>query len=189
MPPYIATTFVAPSPEAETLGGAALSLTGNVRAEDIKLILQKHGLEAIEADKWYPMQLTLDIMKDIVESRENVLEDLVAVGIKTVETAPVAPEVNSIESALSFMNQTVKLISRHIPDDYGVPIQIVDEGHILVTNNMPYPFQLVYGYVWGLVNRFKSPDQIFSIRVLPEEAGKPVVISVKWGFPDELEED
>jgi hypothetical protein len=54
---------------------------------------------------------------------------------------------------------------------------------------MPYPFQLVYGYVWGLVNRFKTPDQVFSIRVLPEEAGKPIVISVKWGLPDELDED
>jgi hypothetical protein len=189
MPTYIATLFVAPSPEAETLGASGASLIQNVRAEHIQPILKKHGLESIEVDKWYPMQLTLDIIKDIVESRENVLEDLVAVGVKAVETAPLPSEINSIESALFFIDRAVKLTSRYIPDEFGAPLQILSKQHILVTNNIPYPAELLYGYIWGLVNRFKAPDEIFSIRTQPEESGKPAVISVKWGLPDELEDD
>lgn len=188
MSAYIATLFVAPSSESEVLGTTASSLVQNVRADHIQPILSKHGLEVIEADKWYPMQIVLDVFKDIVESRENVVEDLVAVGIKTVETAPLPPTVNSVESALVFIDQAAKLTSRHVPPEFGAPLRVVEAQHALVTNNIPYPNQLLYGYIWGLVNRVKAPDHIFSIQALPDEPAKPTVFSVRWGLPDELEE-
>src|SRR5258708_2196464 len=186
---YVATLFVAPSANAESIGAAMAGWTENIRAEDIQPILKKHGLETIEPEKWYNMQVLLNVVKDIVESRNNVLEDLTAVGIKTVETMPLSPEVNSIESALNFINQAVRLTSRNIPDEFGVLLKVVTPQHFLVTNNSPFPEANVYGYLWGLVNRFKAPDHIFTIHALPKEQGTPTVFSIKWGLPDELEQD
>ena len=188
MSEYVAVTFVAPSPNAQVLGSAMSSYVQNIRAEELQPVLKKYGLESIEPNQWYPMQLTLDLFRDIVKRGENVNEALVAVGIKTVETVPLPPEINSVETAMGFIQRAVhSQIVRNVPEGYGIPLQFLEKNHILATNNIPYPSSLLYGYLWGLVNRFKAPDQIFSIHPLTAEAGRPTVFSVKWGLPDEVE--
>ncbi len=189
MPTYMPILFVAPSPESETLGGPLLGLIQNIRADEIRPILKKHGLDAIEADKWYPLQSVLNVFRDIIESRENVNEELVAIAVKTVDTAALPPEINSVEGALGFIGQLVKSTNRYVPDDYGIFVDINSPHYALVTNNTPLPETPIFGYLWGLINRFKAPDQIFSVKALPTEPGSPVVFSVRWGLPDELEEN
>jgi hypothetical protein len=189
MSDYVPTPYVAPYPNSESLGASIFSLVENMRAEDIQPILKKHGLESITADQWYPLQSILDALKDIVESKQNVLEDMSAIGIRTGETYPFPPEINSIEAALLAINAGVRATTRGIPEQYGIIIENIGEKHLLIKNNIPFPLETLHGYLWGLASRFKAPDEIFRLEILPEEPGKPTVISLKYGLQEDLEDE
>ena len=192
MSSYLPVPFVSPSPQAEMMGGPVLlALIENMRADEIQPILQKYGLDSIGVHSWYPMQQFLDLFKDIVEKKENVNEELVAIGVAGLDTVItlLSPQLDSVESALLFIDQVTPLQCRNIPIGFGAPAQIVGPKHALLFNNMPFDHRTLYGIAWAMVNRYKLPDETFVIKVLPPEEGKPTTFDIRWGTLEELEED
>lgn len=95
------TKYISSSPNAELLGAALLALVQNINAEEIKPLLARHGLDNIDLMQWYSEQKVLDLLKAIEEGTANVTENLVAIGMKAIETIPFPPEINSIEAFLN----------------------------------------------------------------------------------------
>ena len=185
---YIPIPFVAPSPDSEVLGQLYLAFIQNLRAEEIQPILKKHGMEDMRGDQWYPVQTILDIYKDIIDGRENVNDELVAIGMKGVDTVPFPPEIHDIPSAINYIDQSSKLYSRNIPDDYGFHTIVVGKKHLHVIKNHPHPTASGYGLIWAVVNRFKGADEVFTVNTFPDEVGKPTIFDVRWGLPEEMED-
>src|SRR5260221_11531967 len=98
-PKYASQTYVAPSPDVEVIGEGVLALLRNLHADDIAPFLKQYNLETVEPEKWYPMQLILDIEKAIVEAKINVSETLVAIGVKGMDTVTFV-NVNSLAEAI-----------------------------------------------------------------------------------------
>ncbi|MEP7286552.1 MAG: hypothetical protein ABI947_12375 [Chloroflexota bacterium] len=88
---YVAQPCVASSPEAEVMGTGLLGLIKNLRADDVLPYLQRYGLDSIDADHWYPHQLSLDFQRAIEESHINSTDNLVAIGMAVMEKAPFPP--------------------------------------------------------------------------------------------------
>jgi hypothetical protein len=184
MAKYVAQKFVAPSPEAEVIGSTMLFYLHNLHSEEIAPLLAKHSLSSFDPGRWYPMQRTLDIQRDIYESNENVSERLVAVGIEYVQNLPLPPEVKSVIGALHMFTQAPKSLQRNIPDDFGTTVQVISEKHARVFHNTPYADDALYGTLWGLVNRVKPKNDMFTVRIInnPDPENHPgTCFDIKWG--------
>lgn len=180
MEKYCPEVFIAPSAEAEALGQVLLVFIEMAQDTSLMPVLVENDLTAIEPHRWYPMQNALNVFKALYQDHNSPNYDVVRIGMKAMETCSFPAEVNSIEAALRLVDGVAKAFSRNVPDDFGFPLEVLDEGHILITNNTPVPASGVYGFLWSIINNRKSPEEIFLLRILPGEPGKPAVFEITW---------
>lgn len=185
MAKYIAENFVAGSPDALVIGETMRAFLENVQGEIIKPIMEKYGMSEIEADKWYPHQIWMDILKDIDGSLEGGAQSaFVAIGRKVVEKAAMPPEINSIPIALGALHAIHHLNLKNIPPDEGYVVKQLGEKHYHVYENTPNPSDAIYGFIWGICARFKQADEKFTVKIIdnpnPEET-PGTVFDIVWG--------
>jgi hypothetical protein len=189
MAQYVAQKFIAPSPDAQTIGSSLILYLRNLRSEEIASILAKYGLSSIEPNEWYPMQRALDIQRDIYETNENVSEKMVAVGIQFAQDQSFPPETKTVTDVL--LTRMGDRSSRNVPAGFGRSPCMVSEKHAWVFHNSPYSDDAVYGFLWGLVNRFKPKNDMFVVRIIenPDPENHPgTCFDIKWGATwDEVE--
>jgi len=183
---YIAEPYKAASPDVMVIGQTMQAFLENVQADLIRDILKKQGIEDIDAEKWYPHQLWMDILKSIEESFEGSGSQsaFVAFGRKVVEKAVMPPEMNSIPIVLNALHAIHHMNLQNAPEDEGFIIEEVDDKHYLVYENTPNPTDAIYGYIWGICARFREEGQDFMVEIVPnpkpdEQPG--TVYKVTWG--------
>jgi hypothetical protein len=176
---YIPQVFVAPFPESEASGRPMLVFAEMAEKLPLRAILEANHLVHIEADQWYPMQDALNVFKAIYESGGPNL-DLVATGMKTMESFSLPVEANSIETTLPFFDQLSKVFSRNVPEDFGMPVVFTETGRAVLTNNTPIPYSAVYGFVYNILNTYKASDQTFLLKIISAENDIPTVFEIKW---------
>ncbi len=156
-------TFTAFDPETEVIGQAMLALVECVNKDHILPILRRHGLEHIEPDRWYPQQLWLDVFRDVASNTSSALFDLVAIGIKFVETARFPEGIDSIEEALIAVNDSYQMNHR---GGYAGEMSVVIMGprHVQVIDHTPYADDFTYGVIYALARRFRPEGTYPTIR-------------------------
>jgi hypothetical protein len=81
--------------------------------------------------------------------------------------------------------------SRNVPENFGMSVVSIGHKHLRVFSNSPYPEDSDYGYIWGLVNRFKPKHDVFVVRIIdnPDPENHPgTCFDIKWGpTPDDVE--
>lgn len=175
---YIAKPFIAGTPEAIVLGQVVKAFAENLEAEVIEPLLPKHGLSDIKDEEWYPHQSWMNLLRELSEMPGGNIA-LVAFGKKVVETAVMPPEIDSIPKVLGALHAIHHLNLRNIPEEEGYRIEEVGPKHYLVHHNTPNPLDAIYGFVWGLAQRFRAPGEPFSVRIVDDN--HPGVLEVKWG--------
>jgi hypothetical protein len=181
--PYTAKPFVAGTPEAEVLGQTVLAFAENLRADLIKPLLPKHGLDNIQPDKWYPHQSWMNVLKEIQEMPGSS-EMFVAFGKQVVKSAAMPPEMKTIPDALNALHDIHHMNLRNIPPEEGYVVEQKGPKHYYVYENTPNPSDAIYGFIWGLCARFKQPGESFSVtpRENPNSHQTPgQLFEVKWG--------
>lgn len=176
---YIAKPFVAGTPQAEVLGQVVAAFAENLESETVKPLLPKHGLDNIDPEKWYPHQSWMNVLKELSETPGGS-SALVAFGRKVVETAVMPPEMDSIPKMLHSLQAIHHLNLRNIPADEGYVVEEVSEKLYRVIHNTPNPRDAIYGFLWGLAQRFRAPGEPFTVRMV--ESDHPGgVFEVEWG--------
>lgn len=128
---------------------------------EYEAVLNEYGVEKIEPEGWYPRQIYLDIFKRL-STKPNASTNMVSAGVRIIETIQLPPElqVNSMLEALELLNTVYQLDQRNVPaDDIGYKITQEGPKHLRVIDYSPYPHDVNYGYIYGLVKRF-SPKGI-----------------------------
>ncbi len=184
---YVGVKKYVTSPDAEMFGGALQAFTNNLNAELrrplLDKVLEKYGLDEIDADGWLPTQFALDFYKLLSEEGDEVF-DLVAIGMQFVETAPYPPEVNSIETAMKALNEGYKMSIRNYPPEEGYTVEVLGPNHVRVVDHCPYPHDIMYGYIYGLTKRFRPENAIYRVRrtfideANPDESG--AIYDITW---------
>jgi hypothetical protein len=162
---YVAQEYVASSPEAEVIGDLLLSLIDNLKADEIRPILENYipRHEEMEVNRWYPQQVFLDVYKAIAERKVNAAENLVAIGMKAAEHLPFTPEVQTVEQAVAFFSTITKKTHRNIPDTESLLVVETRPGGIVIVNNTPYPADAVYGMLWAFATRFVPAGMSYTV--------------------------
>jgi hypothetical protein len=173
--------FVA-SPETEVLGASLLALPVCLKADEILPVLAKHGFANIDPDKWYPQQNILQLYRDIVEGRTNVSENMVSIGIKSVDTMPFPQEVNTIEAALQMVISSYTPVHRNIQPGEGGVLMKISDNHYQILLNVPYPDDIFYGYYWGILKKYTPHEMRFRLAMEEPKGGEPgVLFDIRWG--------
>ena len=147
-------------PDTEVSGRAMLALYNCMDKDAVLPIIQKHGLHReFDSESWYPMQLWLDIFRDIlvVQGFQGTL-NLVDIGRRYAETAILPEGVDTLEDAIIAVNDTYQLNHR---GGYAgeLSIVIMGEGQVQVIDHTPYPCDFTYGVLYGLAQCFRTEDK------------------------------
>ncbi len=172
------------APNVEVIGVSALALMQNLKAEEMQPLLDKYHLTRIEPDQWYPFQLHLDVFREIAEGRTNSVENLVAIGMKAAQLAPLAPNIKTFEDLLKNYNMAYRMTFRNQPPEDGFLIAFLGDGHAQITNNSPLPDDMTFGAFWGFSQRLLPPKTRFLIRpikLVPPDSDESTVFDVTWG--------
>jgi hypothetical protein len=147
--------FISFDPSVEVLGQSMLSVVAGMDSSAHPLI-EKYGLDKLDADKWYPLQPILDFYKEISLSRKAML-NLVRTGMKVPEKAVFPPGIDTIEKALLMLDDAYHL--NHRGGEIGhYHARVVRPHHIDIIAETPFPCDLDYGIIVGLARRFKPTD-------------------------------
>ena len=141
--------YVSIHPQAEVIGQAILGIA-RALGDKAQPILERHGLDGVQPDGWYPQQRWLDALREI---DQGDMFDLIAVGKQVAEHVPLPAEVDSVESVLMMIGKTYTHNHRGCPG-YTKP-EILGEKHVRLTVYDPYPNNMVYGVMYGFAARFE----------------------------------
>ncbi|MCA9934090.1 MAG: hypothetical protein KC415_09215 [Anaerolineales bacterium] len=182
---YVAKPYIASSPQAELMGITGQALFKNLHAEDMIELKETYGFEEFIGDQWYSQQMALDFLKDLtIPDKFSTTQNLVALGMSAAALSSQlfsAALMNSIETFLEVLPSLYSLLQRNVPDEEGYWPKKISEGHWIVTNNTPYPGELVFGLHWAWMNSLRKPHDIFAVRpISPDEDGL-YQLEIKWG--------
>lgn len=180
---YIAKPYISGSPDTQILGSVMNIFFENPDAAVGIPLLAEHGLVDIDPEKWYSYQIWLDVLRHLSEVLGSD-EAFISIGRKSVEKAVIPPEVDSIPAMLSLLHDIHDLNVRNLSPGEGYHIEKKGDNHYWEYQNTPNPDELIYGYIWGLVARFKKPNEHFVVRMIPnpdQELHPGTIYEVKWG--------
>jgi hypothetical protein len=169
---------VAAQQEAKVVGQVMQAFIANIRAESIKPVLAKYGLTTIEPDQWYPQSLFADIYNEL--EKEGQGQNIVAIGMKTLDTLEFPEGTDSIMTALQVLPAMYQQIHQGIAADEGWRIEQVSDQHIRVTFNSPYSDYAAYGYLYSIARRFRPQGSDFTVRPQTFATGAPAVFNIEW---------
>lgn len=171
------------APGEDVYGPAITGIFDNVNADELRPMLDRHQISETDLTHWFPLQKLMDFYQDML-SHHNVAENMVAIGIKTIEKIPFPPETDGIFKALRFIEASYALSHRNLRANEGAKVVFSGENQALIIFNAPYPDDIMYGYVWGISKRFLPKGSNFKVRyVQPDEVGvtEPgTLIQVQW---------
>lgn len=149
------------APEAESIGATLIMCFENA-PHIIEPVLKQYGyksIDDIQADRWYPMQIWLDIFKRL---EETDAENLDFIGAKLVENLNDSIDVESLPEAIALLNALFAV--RNFPKNAKYDVLQQGSHHIQVIDNSPYPHDLVYGLIYGILREYR-PDGCYPVLI------------------------
>lgn len=176
--------FFASAPDAQVRGELCLTFLAAITHDEIMPILKQHHFDQFEPHLWYPQQPILDLFRSIAAAPDGP-KNLVAIGVKAVDYAVMPPEMNSIAVGLPLMNIAYHLNHANVAASEGYEINLVKPGRIRIVAQMPYPDDLIYGTLWGIICRLRTPGERFSLNIIenpnrPKDGDSPLELVVEW---------
>lgn len=174
--------YQASTPNAEIIGAALKPYYSAITHNDFKHILEQYDLNEIDPEQWYPQQLTLDVQKRIFQG-EGGSQNLVAIGMKIIDDA-IFPPMNSLEEAVNAFASSYPMNFRNQSADDLIHAEFVDDQTIRVVNGSPHSDDMIYGYIYGLVRRFREENKSFSVEyedISKRDSDEDTVFIVHYG--------
>jgi len=172
-------------PRAETLGVNILAYLDNLRVEQIRSIVERHGLDNVQPTDWIPTQKFLDVLNEMGDL-PDITSALVAVGMGIGEIVPIPFEDARLGDVLTIWNDIYQGLHRNA--DVGqIQSEEQNTNHFKVTFTDVYPDDFSYGIMYGYARRFLPKGTQFTIyydpKVTPRDRGGTLgytVIHTKW---------
>jgi hypothetical protein len=142
----------------EILGQTFDAFNLSISQEEIRphfdAVLKRYGIAEIDPEAWYPLQLMFDSYQEVQDGTGDSLI-LVSVGMKVIEAANLPDEIDSIASGIQLLMDIHHANLRNVPDGDGYANLDVQEGQIQFDDYTRFPHDVIYGYIYGMAQRFR----------------------------------
>lgn len=174
-------------PGTETLGLMLNSWYDNLQGDEVRPIMEKHGMVNLEPHTWYPVQMLLDATNEIAENF-NMTPNFVAIGMKIGEGVPLPPgmENPTLEEVLMIWDNLYQGLHRG-GDVGGIKIEKVSDTYFKTIQSGIYPDDMSYGVLYAYGQRFlprgTSFDVFYDPDVTPRDqggTGEATYINIEW---------
>ncbi len=156
--------------DVEVYGKSAQALVNAMEFLKLKAqrILATHGIESLEAEKWYPLQKVIASFDDIL--KQVGPHTTRAIGRAVPKSAAFPPSINTFESALLSLDQVYRMNHRGKGDigSYRYQAGTGNTGRMMADN--PYPCEFDQGLMEALFDRFQ-PKGSFVLRIEHDPLG------------------
>jgi hypothetical protein len=174
-------------PNLEIPGRAAHHLLESINRDNYLPILEQHGLADINEDSWYRLQDLLNVFNDMNE-RGGTMMDFVSIGMAAGSNSILPPEMRDVPLNKFLPAYAQYYQQLHRNGDAGeIRVETQADNHVVLTIDVPYPDDLMYGLFYSYARRFARPDMHFMVRYDDEltrrdSGGEYTVIHVTWGI-------
>jgi hypothetical protein len=155
--------FIAFDPNVEVLGGSISKLHSSLPTPESRArlteFLKISGIESIDAHAWYKQQILLNAYKLVSELLGPAT--LFLIGKSVPEAAVFPPGIDSLEKALTMLNEGYKMNHRKGEIGYYKVVSFDSAKRISVVEcRNPYPSHFDRGIIMTFLRRFKPKDSI-----------------------------
>ncbi len=172
-------------PCVEILGAQLQNFVRCAQPDDITPILSKYALTNVQTDRWYPVQLWLNVMTDIAAA-QNGMMNLTSLGMKMADVVFSPPEFarGDFEAVFMHLNRYYQRYLRNGDVGHQRTLKVA-ERHLLAESKIPYPDDLLYGMLYGLTRRYLPPETQFilyydDVTLRRDLGGEWTRIHVEW---------
>ncbi|MEM6281147.1 MAG: hypothetical protein AAF787_03060 [Chloroflexota bacterium] len=145
--------YKASTQQAEVLGAGLLAYENAIERDEFMDILSQYGLTAVDPEAWYPQQLTLDV-QNAIKATNGGSQSLVSIGMAIIEGAKFPP-IASLAEAVDSLAVAYQMNHRNLAETDRVIVNHVSDEHIEVINATPNSDDVLYGYIYAIIRRFK----------------------------------
>jgi hypothetical protein len=175
--------FIASATENKTLG-ASIRPVFDAMGDEVRDVVIDHHLASLDPKTWYPQQEYLDVFNDIYERDFNVMHNMVAIGMRVLESATFPPGVNTLEEALGSLDAYYHLNNKDKTGGWDVTIKGKQATCVSTT---PFPADFEYGLIYALVRRFLPKKHTFTVTydgsdLIHKGIDAPCTYQVVWKF-------
>jgi hypothetical protein len=128
----------------------------------------------------------LDVFSDIA-SQPGSSSNLVSIGMKIADTAPVPPQIQELpfKEIMMGFNDGSYLANNRGSDIGGIEKQVVDDKHIIMIDKTPYPDDFVYGAYYAMARRFLPQRTQYTVKFdehspRRENGGDATRVHIMW---------
>lgn len=149
-------------PDSKVIGQAMLGFKAAADQDMILPLLEKFNLTDILPDQWYPLQSWLDVLSDISEQTGDYASMMTFVDIgKRVAANILVPE--TVVRQMGFFQFSQQLggenyLQNHQGDVGKVELINLDDKHMRIILNTPYPPDFWYGITYGIALKFAGSN-------------------------------
>lgn len=146
-------------------------------------ILKPFGLDQIDPSEWYLQQTVLDVLQTIKDSLQD-WRILIMVGEEIIQHA-FQPNITTVQRALAELDTIHSMNHRDISPLEHIGAVIIDEDYAVAFNATPYPDDLIYGYLWGLMRKFAPEPGSVSITYEDNDqvnSDGEMKFHIRWGL-------
>lgn len=174
------------SPGTEVIGQVMLSYIDNLRAEEIRPLLEKYGVANINPNEWYPLEPWLALINEM-SADANFASNMIAVGLKVAEYAIMPEEMKNVSLAQMLEGWNIHFHANHRNGEIGqITTEKVSDTHYRLIHQHIYPDDLNYGLAYGFARTFLPKGTHFTVSYedydhrLDNGGGDKTVINVQW---------
>lgn len=155
MQTFVARPFTCTNPDEQTLGVVLSWMSNNLKSDAIAPVMKRHGFESIDTKVWYPTQKIHNVSRDLCKEPDT-MNIFVAIGKKFAIELPYEAAVRLAPDAILAFNEAYRRVNRGISPEEGFIIDRSKPNSIIVTNNTPWPGEMVFGLLSTLGSRFSA---------------------------------
>ena len=171
------------SPAVEVIGESILAVVEGMGAfkKTAYQILEENGINNPEPQKWFDLQSYLNAFKVIAEKLGDAT--LKVIGMKIPETAVLPPELDTIEKALTMMDQAYHMNYRN-GEIGNYAFEKTGNTKGIMTCSSPYPCAYDIEIIEGFMYKLRKQGQIPFVKHIPGECrmngAKQCKYEVSW---------
>lgn len=141
------------APDAEVLGAGITAIFNHYRREDVLDSIQKHQMDNLDPDRWYPIDPFLNILSEW-RGADSGDTSIISVGMALIYHIELPLEMEKLPASEILMHLGTLFLSQHRGDVGVFQAERLGERHIRYVETLVWPDDMMYGYIYGAAKHF-----------------------------------